>query len=470
MTGFSSFKAETKVLVEHGSNRLEDALTCEGLRVYLQAVGRIPQQAFGALDASQGDASKQFYDGWIRQIDSRCQELASIRNALWNAGCGLLKVAGEYEHTDIEAMYNFNGLNHAVDPATGRESPINGFIAPLAGYYPVTYSPGAAYPTDFASAVPAAPTDTMTLPGNYTMYGLPGIYPEGEPLPAVTRGTVTKTIHIDAAYKGYKATSTIYSLPNIIVSVTPGLEKDQLVGFMTGEHDGMALSIAEALTGAASGENLTEPMAHLVEPAFLASPTIFLNRRDLLAPANSLMNTMVQRVEDQIGALKDYWVSEGGANAYFSRATSMLTYLKGLEIRVATLPTQCEKVATALKNIRDAYANRAVSQIKLVNDAIDAYVSDMTDSFCGGSPDEIIKSIQNVYGLYATMRDTEIGELTADITLGSSVTGAVEKVSLDDLWTAPLPYQGMTGGDAWVEGAWKPKGDHLGSYEPEEYR
>lgn len=470
MAGFAEFKAETKALVEYGSNRLEDALVCEGLRLYLQAIGRIPEQAFGMIGAQLSGASQLFHDGWVRQIDSRCQELASIRDALWNAGCGVIKVAGEYERTDIEAMYNFDGLNRLADPVTGQPSPINGFIEPLGEFYPVTYSRGAAYATDFESAIPAAPADTMNLPGNYDAFGLPGVYPAGEPLPSVVRGTVTKKIVIKAAYKGYTASSTMYSLPNIIIQVHPGLEKDVLVGFMTGEDHGLALSIAEGIAGATSGESVTHPMANLVEPAFLSSPGIFNNRKELLLPANTLVNSLVQRVEDQTGSLKDYWAGEGGASAYSTRATSMLTYLKGLEIRMATLPTQCDKLFTALTNIRAAYATRAVAEIQAVNKAVDEYVSDLTDSFCGGSPEEIVKCLQSVYGVYATVRDAEIQKLSADITLESAVAGAVEKVSLDDLWASPLPYQGASGGDAWVEGSWKPRGDHLGSYQPEEYR
>lgn len=147
----------------------------------------------------------------------------------------------------------------------------------------------------------------------------------------------------------------------------------------------------------------------------------------------------------------------------------MLTYLKGLEVRIASLPTQCDKLGTALKNIRVAHATGALEHVKAVSTALDEYVQNLTDSFCPDEPLTVVQGLQSVYGAYKTQRTAEISVAAAGIAQESATAAAEEKVSADDIWAAPLLYQGMPGGDAWTDGSWKLKPDHLTSYEPEAY-
>lgn len=465
---YEGFKAETKALVENGNNRLEDALACEAARLFLAEVGAVPRAAFGNIT----DISEKWYREWNDQFTARCTELASIRDALWNAGCGLLKVAGDYEHTDVEAAFIIG------DSWSVAATPVGGYLSPLLDHYTgIAYRPGEPFPTEFASAQPSG-----TLTGGDSL-GFPALI-SGEAVPQYGQEVKIETRPLENAlpWEGERhwpwegdfwehAGRPTVEVPTVTIAATPGNETDKLVEFVGRVDQGWALALAEAIADF-EGADATHPMQDMVVPVWCAAPSIFDGRYVLLKQLSSFMPEILDRVTNQTGRLRTYW--EGaGASAYLATdgsglAPMMINYLTGLSARIEWFSQRARTVGAILRDLRNSYAADAVADVKSVNAANDEYLAAVSGALVAASPDRVANTLKGVFSIYQTARTRETDRFENELSAEKNTIAADRGLHIGELYSEARRFQPPGGGDGWADpGLWGPKPGSSPSYRPE---
>lgn len=464
---YEGFKAETKALVENGNNRLEDALACEAARLFLAEVGSVPRAAFGEIE----EYSQIWHNDWNTQFTARCAELASIRDALWNAGCGLLKVAGEYEDTDVEAAFII-GDTWSIGTTT-----LGGYLDPLLSHFSgITFRPGEPFPTDYGSASSANPLtggDTLTFP-----------HVTGDVLPTYTQETTIERQALDDAWvwegdrhwpwEGdfweYQGRPTI-DMPKVTITATPGAENDALVDFVGRQDQGWALVLSETIIDLEGGD-ANRPMRDMIVPVWTASPTLFANRHTLLNQLWGPLPEILDRVKNNTGRLRTYW--EGaGASAYLGTDGSGLApmiaeYLAGLIARIEWFVQRCKVVETTLAEIRDGYATSALADVKAANAANDEYLQAIRATLSSPPTDRIATALDSTYSMYQTARDLAAEKVARELEQEKIAISGNRGIDLDLMYVEARLFQHPGGADGWAgSGLWKAKPGPLPGYEPE---
>ena len=465
---YEGFKAETKALVENGNNRLEDALACEAARLFLAEVGSVPRAAFGEID----DLSSRTAENWNAQFSARCAELASIRDALWNAGSCLLRVAGEYEDTDVEAAFII-GDTWAIE-----STPVGGFLGPLMEHFAgVAYRPGEPFPTDFASAQAADALtggDTLAFPQHIG----------GEVLPTYSQEVTieTQVLENSLPWEGerhwpwegefweHQGQATI-DVPKVKVTASPGAENDELVAFVGREEHGSALALSEVIIDLESGA-AGRPMRDMIVPVWTASPTLFARRYEVLKDFSSFVSGILDRVKNQTGRLRTYWEGSG-ASAYLATdgsglATMMIDYLAGLVARIDWFIARCRLVEYTFRDLRNGYATNALTDVQSANAANNEYIAALTSTLSSTSPDRVATALNGVYSSYLATRTRELEQIEIALAQEKEGTAGARGLGLDENYTVPRPFQGPGGGDVWADPSlWTTKPGPLPGYEPE---
>jgi len=423
---------ETRALAAYGVERYEDAVTYAAVRWYLSAVGAVPAAAWGTLP----DISDQLRRDWATAVGNRIAEAGTIHDEMNRMSDGLLQVATDYEHTDLDLALSFDVVNRDLTP----------YLPVADGYADAIRTRQGGVGALPQPMYPRLPDDQPT----------PVIPPNNERLTALRHETLPTTriveepivISSDGEGLGISGGRTTYYENGI---------GDRLDDFVQ-EHRSTLLQLEALLTELGTGQRL--PLSDLIVHAWRTQPAIIRNRADLFHSAANTYAELTAEMRAETARLKLYW--EGAAATAFAQyADTAAGHLDQLRDQAAWLAEEGKKAAALLEGLRNAYAATGYERIGTLIQALQDYRNHVAGLFSACSnPEKAIIDAAAFFTDYLTAAEQRHVQALADLIKIDEQTRQ-ERPDLGTRGHDTIPFpRPEVGANAWTDHhAWQPAPD-----------